>query len=66
MSMDPEEVYTYWKADKRGRTHLHAEDVRSRLPEGVEHGSAKAVILGCECKRCLARKKRMMKRGYRG
>lgn len=32
--------------------------------EGVEHGTMRAVRAGCNCEKCLARKKRAMKRGW--
>lgn len=50
-------------------TYPYAPDLR--LPtsairiEGVEHGTMRAVRAGCNCEKCMARKKRAMKRGWR-
>lgn len=33
--------------------------------EGVDHGTMRAVRAGCTCEKCLARKKRAQKRGWR-
>lgn len=49
--------------DKLGYSYSYADKVP--LPEGVEHGSMRAVRLGCHCKACLARKKKAARRGVR-
>lgn len=38
---------------------------KANLPDGVEHGSMRAVRLGCQCQKCLARKKKAARRGVR-
>lgn len=48
-----------------GRWHSVA-DVRGKcLPHGIEHGSVRAVLEGCGCRRCLDRASRMRRRGWR-
>lgn len=36
-----------------------------RLPKGVSHGSIAAVRLGCICPRCMERRKKARKRGFK-
>ena len=55
----------HYELQRDGRWHTVAEDRRAGLPDGVEHGSARAVRLGCSCKRCLDRAARMRRRGWR-
>lgn len=47
-----------------GRGNSSASE-RIRLPEGVSHGSVRAVRLGCCCKACMDRRKRAARRGTR-
>lgn len=35
------------------------------IPEDVEHGSMRAVRLGCTCTRCMERKRRANRHGHR-
>lgn len=55
----------HYELQRDGRWHTVAEDRRAGLPGGVEHGSARAVRLGCSCNRCLERAARMRRRGWR-
>lgn len=55
----------HYERQRDGRWHMVAEGRGAALPGGVEHGSARAVRLGCSCKRCLERAARMRKRGWR-
>ena len=55
----------HYELQRDGRWHTVAEDRRAGLPDGVEHGSARAVRLGCSCNRCLERAARMRRRGWR-
>lgn len=41
------------------------KDLKEDLPDEVKHGSARAVRLGCNCDKCLARRKKMKRRGWK-
>lgn len=60
-----EQPELHYEMQRDGRWHTVAETRSAPLPDGVEHGSARAVRLGCSCKRCLDRAARMRRRGWR-
>lgn len=34
------------------------------LPDGIEHGTLKAIRLGCSCDECLRKRAKMRSRGF--
>lgn len=62
---DDDEPYLVGKTGIDGKYHLMAQSKRDPLPDGVEHGSAKAARLGCTCSKCSDRRARMKRHGWR-
>lgn len=59
------DVFEFYRVDRKGKAHLCTESKKLDLPEEVEHGSARAARLGCQCDKCMERRSRMRRHGWR-